>query len=1693
MSTSGKQKQEQLQLSKNLNTLKYLSDICVSKSKVMTRMARVCFQTNKYPAAVELSIVFIKYIQLITQVILYNFYLNGGDNSNYASDWYSSAFIFIAKLFNPAFWLSYNQNHEIAIFTTLMIIIAFILARYAVFSYVVFITYKNLRGYPVLIRLWGYIFKIQGSMIYSIISPFWVNTILYFSNTGFKTIGIGATPLLVLCLVIITSEYCFSLFLQVRFWYVLPTPSLLACKNNRTEITLLSQKLAIHIMTMAFKPNSTPGLWVFSSINLFICLCRDFEYFRGLPFYNLKTLYYQGVLLQVFTSLNIACWIQHLAKSGEFKEYDMAFVLVLWIILASLFTKLALQYLDNMKTKILASPNSSHNLITFKISVLKDLRKSLQLPVEAHRTFKWSYLINNSANINLAKILSGVVEGEENRHLQNINSKQSLDKMILQHLEDISSKHPKDDFLRIYIAYYYAKKLKMFCNAVKIITDLQKHNSSNAVVNASLMIFEIQDVLRSQYLEGKNRLDFFTYSVSVSRMAGLQMKMFEQADQQIQVYQELIKEIPDVAVVFKSSQQIDRLRTNIIAGIEKQLQNVPDYYIHSFITAAEYHLKLNHSFSDYIRYRKLYRMKFRKYEIRLKDPQLNQENSYQGNSVFLQLASNRNDEGKILFCTKSAESVFGGSQDLYIGSRITSMMPPTIHDYYSQIFENLVEKGNLHDLVNQEHLFLFHRQGFAIQATYDINIHPFLTQGFYLDMIIKPLPQNGGDFIITKENGIIECASRRVAQKLGLLLPRNSSQTKSINISSLNPQLAQINDLFNENTGAKLSERKAKDQDQQQQPENLSSSRDSNQAQQEEDETDLFKKYTEGTEIYLHSLLEANQNIKASEAYSTLLYQIKIQPLVYGTTTLKFMALEEIRNRDHEFDPYESHQMDLTARILPPPPQTPGEQCNMDSEEDEKETQSINIQNFTPKDSLFPTITTIPENLQTDLPLNEPDLRSSRNHTPSFPKVELSMQSQWRQLPSWKILNRQATGPIPFTKANIERLKAQQNIERAAKSETLLTTNNGQPEDDEKKTKIILPKFNEGSVATSKFSTTTNYNKAANAFTRAVNTKHYSKFFRIASFIFYGGLILILALHINLKVDLDSTLNNLAAKRNVVSNLHLRDFHSVYLEAVLRKVWDLYTGRLNLSNIGAFALFASYFLQWGAARIQMLSDVNKEMIQNSNFMDNKSKDVLFDNDIRVYDTFFSPNDGTYTNLTSFQATDRIVEAGLHIMANQNNLSLAESQFYFIFKNTLNDLLIHNKEISTVFTGNIDSEKDDMMNTVKVYLAIELICLFLLSFFFTFIISRQYLKEKRSMIAVTRLNNQKIENSIQTLRLFKVLIQNENFEDSSLQGMLNGTKSLPATSKSKSKANKTGDATKERLKNPKVTGLTRKYYFYTFKFLIFIFALIGLAIFSYSIDSNSMDFFKTKEAQLEFTESMRSRLYLYNIASQELLTSLNDTATIENIPCSKYLADGIQTIPSIRVTAGYIYREKDGEYDPRILNLLYKDGCSSLGVDFVFVCSLLGQYGAGNSPGLIYLIDILEGTLEGMYEKYVLSNKTEVELIAIQSADHTKLTAVAEVLGGQATQISQILLASFEQELDSVQHKRNIVMVVFALLAFVIGLTVGIFVLKRVREAENKFKNVLKLFPANLVLSSFLLKNFLVDTSEGALDSVKNDL
>lgn len=57
----------------------------------------------------------------------------------------------------------------------------------------------------------------------------------------------------------------------------------------------------------------------------------------------------------------------------------------------------------------------------------------------------------------------------------------------------------------------------------------------------------------------------------------------------------------------------------------------------------------------------------------------------------------------------------------------------------------------------------------------------------------------------------------------------------------------------------------------------------------------------------------------------------------------------------------------------------------------------------------------------------------------------------------------------------------------------------------------------------------------------------------------------------------------------------------------------------------------------------------------------------------------------------------------------------------------------------------------------------------------------------------------------------------------------------------------------------------------------------------------------------------------------------------------------------------------------------------------------------------------------------------------------------------------------------------------------LSLSVDLFVvLAKVREADNQFKRVLQVFPANLVLSNYILKSYLLKISNGALDYFSNE-
>ncbi len=63
--------------------------------------------------------------------------------------------------------------------------------------------------------------------------------------------------------------------------------------------------------------------------------------------------------------------------------------------------------------------------------------------------------------------------------------------------------------------------------------------------------------------------------------------------------------------------------------------------------------------------------------------------------------------------------------------------------------------------------------------------------------------------------------------------------------------------------------------------------------------------------------------------------------------------------------------------------------------------------------------------------------------------------------------------------------------------------------------------------------------------------------------------------------------------------------------------------------------------------------------------------------------------------------------------------------------------------------------------------------------------------------------------------------------------------------------------------------------------------------------------------------------------------------------------------------------------------------------------------------------------------------------------------------------------------------------VYAVVVVVLGLGAWIFVLRKLKAGVSEFKNALRLFPAEVIFGSFLLKNFLMKTSKSAIEYVKH--
>jgi len=1700
-------------------TTKYISFLYDNQLPSFTQFSLLSFQNSRFSDFVEGLILLLEFVQLIAQSLL----LNPASYDNHANEPdpdYIQGIMYFAKVFLPGYWISYEDGNSSSLII-LFIVFALMMLKFLLFGYVVALAYRGIRRFEFLLKLWGIIFKIQGRILCILLTSFWANAIVAVAKQGVNLKGVSNSVILAIGLILIIWEYAFSFFLQIKVCYHLPTKNLLSAKSNNVESLTLFQKIFLQILQMLLCQASwATNTWTFVTINLVLSFFRDAEFYATLPLYNPTALKLQSILLVLVNSLNISSFFQAFVETLGDDEPDMSFIMIVWVVVGILAIKLSDNWLNKKMANMATSPftHGSTKLLIHKVIATKDLRKEWDGSNPAKGTNQESYLMCKSVNANAVKALNLDANFAEENEVD-INCKDSMHKMLLNYIEKLLIKYPKDSFIKLYLAYFYAKKLNCFGVALRLITELQQLPASRIHLSASVLINEIQTSIRAQYKLNDDKIDMLTYINSQSQLAVLKDSMLEQADFQVNFYKETISENPDLSKLYDISQQVKKYQSKIQKKIKQFLVTAPEVFFEPIMLFSQYFFRLNHAVSDYMEYLKLYARKYDKFGRYFKEDVLTPENLYQEGNIFLTLSGRKGEAGKILYCSKSAAQLFGGDPNLYPGTLLSAMVPPSYAEVINERWRHAAEKGDYASVRNNGLMNFYNKDGYLTIANSHVSIHPFMTHGFYINVVLRPVASNL-QFILVRENGDIECATKKVAEKLGLLMPRTSAVVRKHNLSSLSTELKKANQAFNiaalkaprrESEGSALKQGKGLfDSEDETHHRRANSAKKQTvgtnilqyMAKHKENKPDTMKDIeaeelyslyrTSGKELWLTSL--GNNQGKGSvrmdqqKAYE---FNCKISNLQIGPVHLNMISLQEMqKNRGAgggtELTDQEDGKPDSGAKLQQQSlKETEMFQDHEDSDEfkseNEKQQGWIDFGILSSPDR-YATPTTQPIYMTTalgvgQLTTNEGLLLSPLNSPTSTAPLKFSVRSQFGPL-------HQPQQP----KSPLLTFSHRQTNSQSMKGDNVPSPSMRRVQESKRRVVDMKELMAEGSVHDSSWSKTSQKKKISNAYQTALNLKFYSKQFAMFLVLFYLILFGVFLAQWILHLNIDSTINNVLGKKDILSYAQETNFCLVQLTGMFRALENLEGNKFTPAELGSIYGPPLFYLSFAVIMADNLIQANQALMETMTNSTDVIRNDYFEANIRLYDNYFDSADQTYVLLDSFASTNRIIQKSLQIIAIQQvDTTKGTELFSQLYRNSLNDLIIQNQKISVELSESVTQEEQQVDVISNQNLIITICIISGLTVLISLAIWKLYMKEKMNLTSVIRLKTMRIQDALHMTHEFIRIV---NADELFLKD--NSDNTLVESTRRKAKDDRSGKVgiTRENSKVPKSKGILMRYLTHLGKTYVLAAVLVGVIVWSAILVKDSTKFFHTKQEQTYFVEYLRVRSYILQIAAQELLSAPNE-ALIENIEIEPWMLLNLENLQNLRIKASTIFANNDGTYDTDLENVLYNDGCLPIMSSQAMFCGVLAS--KGMSRGLIYLLTSYQNLITTRLERYQNSDKSAQAKRDIEGLDIELLVALSIVITEQCTYIRDYLNTKTSENLDTSSTHKNIAIAVSSFAVFTLAIVFWVYIFKALREAYNKFKNVLRIIPPDLVLSSFLLKNFLIKTSNGALDFIKNEI
>jgi len=1662
-----------------------ISPVFVDSQSFDKKLGLLTVHWSRVPLWIELLLLLVEYIQLFAQTLLLmrlTCPTTDLDSSQSLKNLY-----FVAKIFLPGHFLDFENS--LAISCLILSLIVLFAASKTIFGVIALknINKKEVEGHWA-IKAWKWINKIYTSIGYfpsaSALASF-IKALFDFVQVSAK-VKIAAYVLIFGVLVL--PESIFAMYHFATKSLCLPYQSHVAIKNPSIRILVTSHKFILVILQLALQENSINAFWVLVIINLTLTAGSLYIHFKSLLNYNATILSYKACLIVSFILFNLILFLRALVLSVSNRKFGVDSAIIIFALSLGPTLKTTQTYTERRihgsLSLSLKTSNSLH-LLLHKIFSIKSFQKSQKYLNITKKFEKFAQLVEQGLIKNISSILelpsSEISTGELNLH-----------KVFLAYLQNLLAKFPQSSLIKLHLGYYYGRKLKMYRSAIKVLTELEHGSKGSIQISALLLKKNIELSMRSTHKQDQTSgLNLIQYIVRTVEIAKLKQKMLNQTTLQMRLCQEHQRDRPDISKLFNWAQKIYNQRCIINKKFHLLTENSPDYLIEPYLMMQNYEMLANHSFADFSKLNRVVLKNLQKYNKLFASKILQAENLYSPGNIFFVIQCQEESFGSIMHCSNSIKSVLDFDADQALGTTILSMIPQAFRSYYTQNITNSCEGKGSHILHNQFVSFISHNSGFMIEANVCMDIHPYMQQGIYVDILFRPTNTNL-DYFILSEDGKITAFTERVGRQLGLIEFKKSNVKADIPIKCICAELDRVNKAFTMvashfNESQPNNKNYEGDKKTMKQTDSLTDSagafknlagkihkvRNSFRSPHLfkgtanfEEAIELYHTYSsQGKNLYLSPFDPSNRDPAALIGVIQGLnkYKCKIENKTFGNQLVRLCTLEAIiRSDDGDKKKNESPAVLRIENLMLTNPEKfrsfkikPAASSRSSFSIQSSKRQSIDVSD-SDSDRVFQT--EIPTEIggKTPLTTRYSAFRNSNVPLSSSRQALVGGDTTTRRSPRHIVVERNAT---------TEQKTLIESTPRHLKNKK-------------------RPEFDERSIGSSQTQSASNMESISSAYSSALNSKYYPRYLKAVvalSILTIAVLLTVRTAFLIIIMNNHLTLND---RKDIVINAETKNYYLANAQQLARSLWNFKVGDPDVATDTLGSL--EFLLQ---IAIDGLADANDAIRIATSNVNPKDRASLFLNDVSIYDNYFDSPDQTEMTVTNFQATEIIIAALDKIILDTSTDVTNSSYLYdFIYRNAVNDLLVTSQDTATIYfkTLNDLSRQDKNLEISRFVLSV--VVAIGLSLIFTLVVLFQYRREVQMMEAFIRLRSLEVMTVYQRLEQLQSILQNEYYwkEETLVDQTYSYKTAFLKDHETKRKA--TAGA---KSKEANSIGVARKYQFYLLKIFLAFVILLSLYIFTFTQGISVNKSLQGQLEQLNYSKRMMARIYLTFSSLVEVIAT-NDLAQLANQPASTTLETSFENMIDIQKTinSGY-FEETSGDYDPQIQNLLFGQACDYLTGFSLANC--LAVQNQGKKLNYAALLSNFQYYSAIIYNEYLASDKTQSSLHSLRLETFQIPFQNLIALNDLNKLISTQLIKNFEDCIISTNHKSiaylSILISVFLVTIFLLWKTVY----TKIRELDNQFKNVLRVFPPEHVLTNFLVKQYLKKTSNDVFSSVLNNI